>query len=240
MNKKEVILTFVGEDNFVIPKKNMSPSYSYVSGAKDEILGNENINDAATVSRQPDTDKPQNLDRPSLPVYGEADFCTKIIAFRNRAMNDGVAEDVARADEQYSKYCKSSTLPTFPDFYALPCELLNTEISKIENSINSGNLSPNLLETYNIALLKAKDASIKNCSTVGTTTSIPTTTTTTTKMVVKRVVSNIVFGSIGGIGGGGGGGGEEPKPVEVKKKGINWWIIAAIIVGGYFITKKKK
>jgi hypothetical protein len=117
-----------------------------------------------------------------------------------------------------------STIPTFPIWDSLDCASLKTQIAQLNATLSTSKFAQNVVDAYNTEIAKAQSVYNVKCD-------------------VAQPPTNVILPVGGGIFGGGGGGGIGEPPTDEaptqEKKNYSWLIIIAILGGAYFLLRKK-
>ena len=131
--------------------------------------------------------------------------------------------------------------PNFPNWSALDCPTMNTEIKKLEVFMATQKFTNAVADACNQQLATAKSLYNTKCVVAPTPTPTPTPTPVITPLIPINDAKAILTGGFGGGGFGSppSGGGQ---PIEEEEKPNKWgWLLILLIIGGaYYLSKENK
>lgn len=238
--KREAVVPFIGEENFVVPKKGgfaQPDMEGYVMVAGTQIVASDTPastpSDSQTTTIQtapaPTTtaSAPTTATPPTEVVTAPtvAQAPTTITGTpQQQVVSDTPVESPRTTNTPVSSANVISTLPTFPTWDNLDCNTLSSEISRLQTLLATSKFAQNVIDAYNTEIAKATAIKTIKCPSTNTAVIVPTG---------------------GGFGGGGGGGigepptNEEPKAEEVKGGNKKTLLVVLGIVGLLYLLTKK-
>lgn len=250
--KREKVVPFDGEENFVVPKKGGfgqpdMEGYVMVNAAGSALAAPLD----APQTSSPSTDTPmsttatQSTGIVGAAITPEAPAPTATpITFQQGTTGVGVQQPPPPPTAPTTQYAPSGTqpqltpmeapttptIPSFPSIVTMSCDELKGHIATLESTMATSKFTQPVADAYNAQLASAKSLYTTKC---------PITTTPTPPPPPAPIIGSI-FG-----GGGGGGLGEPPAeeeaPVQEEKKSGSGGLllILAIVAGVYFLVRKK-
>lgn len=240
--KREAVVPFAGEENFIVPKKGgfaQPDMEGYVMVAGTSIVATNtptSTSDTQTTTTTPtiptSTTITQTTNAPSTatpptevvtaPTVAQAPT-TVTGTPQQQNVSDTPVESPRTTNIPVSSTQVVNSLPTFPVWDTMDCATLESEIARLKNLLAVSRFTQNIMDAYNNEITKA-----------------------TALKTVKCGVTNAVIVPTGGGFGGGGGIGEPPmdeqQQTEEEAKGSSkktLWVALGILGLLYFLTKKR-
>jgi hypothetical protein len=237
--KREAVVPFAGEENFIVPKKGgfaQPDMEGYVMVAGTSIVASDtptsSSSDSQTTATQTapapatTTTAPSTATPPTEVVTQPrvAQAPTTVTGTpQQQVVSDTPVESPRTTNVAVSNTNVVSSLPTFPVWDTLDCASLDSEILRLKNLMAVSRFTQNIMDAYNNEITKA-----------------------TAVKTIKCTTTNAVIVPMGGGFGGGGGIGEhpineQPKTEEEAKGSSKKTLLVVLGIVGllYLLTKKR-
>jgi hypothetical protein len=237
--KREAVVPFAGEENFIVPKKGgfaQPDMEGYVMVAGTSIVASDtptsSSSDSQTTTTQTapapatTTTAPSTATPPTEVVTQPrvAQAPTTVTGTpQQQVVSDTPVESPRTTNVAVSNTNVVSSLPTFPVWDTLDCASLDSEILRLKNLMAVSRFTQNIMDAYNNEITKA-----------------------TAVKTIKCTTTNAVIVPMGGGFGGGGGIGEppideQPKTEEEAKGSSKKTLLVVLGIVGllYLLTKKR-
>lgn len=211
--KKEKVIIFEGEHDFVLPKSRIRDKKTGISYNVEDFKNLVNIGEAPTDS-SPENPVPTSIEpAPNVPVYA---LPTPISG------GGGGGTTTSTTIETTTIAPTPTPTPTAPTPTPSPI----SKKSLLEPNVVLGGAQSIPTGTETVFSTPAPTSNISK---------IETPIVTTTSVIAPDNLGKAPTPTFGG--GAGGGGGTKPKE---KKKSNYWWLLILVGIGGYMYYKKKK
>jgi hypothetical protein len=264
--KREMVMSFDGEENFIIPKKggfgqpdNENYAMLTTSTTLGEIpdttpnqptqtgqgLGTSTIESGNTTSThsptQTTTTQTPTTTTSESTLTPLANLPTTTIGTDTIPKSTTTTPPKQLEEVETPPPSNTSNLPTFPNWSTLDCTTLRSEIDSLKNTMSTAKYTDStILNAYNTQLALGEATYISKCNTPSTP---PTPTTPSTTPIAIVNPESTSGGGGGGIGGGFGEPPSDATPTEEAPKPNNkksLLVLLGVIGLIYLLTKKSK